>query len=195
MDLTQIIAQHKAEIDRLGLQLYQPSFETDYLFLHWWLTLNETGDLKRLIFKGNRKLSAFYQVFAPPAITLYTRSVQGAIDFVMWLRPASGASDEQTVFASMWGDRGKAAGGKNLHGTRKGYDLIRLIYTVTFAIWPSVLGTTWQPELLEIHKKMGYDIVGVLPNIHGQEYLWFMHLTKEKFENSRFYQVGFNRRT
>ena len=188
MNLTETITQHEAEINRLGLLLYTPTFESDYLFLHWWLTLNETGDIKRLIIEDSRKLSAFYQIFTHPTVTLYTCSSQGAIDFVIWLRPASSTPAEQTVFSSMWA-------GIGVRGRRKHYDLARLIYTITFSIWTAILGTTWQPELLEVHKKMGYDVVGVLPNIYGQEYVYLVHLTKEKFENSRFYQVGLNRRT
>lgn len=187
MNLTEIIAQHEVEITRLGIALYQPSFESDYLFLHWWLTLNETGDIKRLIIDGSRKLSSFYQVFTPPTITLYTCDKTGAIDYVCWLRPASAAPDEQAVFISAWAS-------KKVRGRRKHYNLTRLIHIITLTIWPTILGTTWQPELLELYKKMGYDVVGLLPNTYGQEHIYLIHLTKEKFETSRFYQVGLNRR-
>ena len=187
MTLESTIEQYADWITALDLRLYQPTFAADYLLLNWWVQLCETGDIKRLLIKGSRKLSSFYSVFSPPTITLYTCGADDKIDFVSWLKPASTAADEQTVLASFWADA-------SIRGNRKHSHLTYLIYSMIFTLWNNVLGTTWQADLIRVHKKVGYELVGVLPEAYGEQHIYLMHLTQEGFVNSRFHNIYLRRR-
>lgn len=76
-----------------------------------------------------------------------------------------------------------------MRGTRKQLTLTRLTYQFAFEFVDNILGTTWQEKLLTVHQKLGYVIVGAIPGLFGHAVVYYVHLTKERFKNSRIMQI------
>jgi len=50
-----------------------------------------------------------------------------------------------------------------------------------FKLVPVIMGVTKRPEILEIHRKLGYDISIVIPNLYGDKPGWIVQLHRDKF--------------
>jgi hypothetical protein len=174
------LSKHEPQIKKLGLQLYQPSFEQDNHLLRLWLHLVESGDLALLLPSGSHPLSRFLTLFQPPAITVYCLDSQG-VWLISWFTPTAGASE--AAFCSFWARSDK-------RGTRSWLRSAKLVYTIAFEIWSTIFGITHQSKLFDIHQKFGYTVSGVAEGLlETGKTSYLVRLTKEAFENSRAYKT------
>ena len=65
------------------------------------------------------------------------------------------------------------------------------VYKLLFAMGKkTILGITKQEDLLDLHRKLGYVIMGPVPNLFDDDEAWIMYLTQESFETSRVFAVA-----
>ena len=57
--------------------------------------------------------------------------------------------------------------------------------TEAFKLTPVIMGVTKQPDLLEIHKKLGYNISLIVPELYGDDPGWIVSLHRNDFKHMR----------
>lgn len=77
-------------------------------------------------------------------------------------------------FLSMW-VRGEK------RRTKQAIALAWEVYERFFEQFPVLLGITHQPDLLDEHKHMGYEILGRVPGLKNGQDVWIMVLTRADF--------------
>lgn len=167
--------------EELGLEVYQPTIEHDLIFSNWYVHLNESGDFDRIFTERLRPLSQFMSNFQSPTITAFARDDAHNVWICAWFATFSDIASG--VFMHMWCR-------EDMRGTREQYNLTHLIYSFATTAWPVVIGITKHEDLLHIHRKLGYHIVGTIPKMLDQQDVWVLYLTRELFEDSRFYKIG-----
>lgn len=190
MDITDanvIFERYKPHFDSLNALIYSQSPAEDLLMLRWWIHLNETGDINRLMLPDARRLSPFLNVFKWPLALIYSLDKHNEIDNAFWAAPNDGMSKHKAAYCGIWcrADR---------RGKRHQFDFTAFVYTFAFEFYEVLLGMTWQPDLLDIHQKLGYSIVGCVPKLYDEDFLYIVHLTRENFNASRFMQVSKRRK-
>jgi hypothetical protein len=176
------LEEYAEKAREIGLHYYKGSQAEDILLLSWWMHLVETKDIEKVTTPDSRRLPDFLQIFQHPTFLFYTLSTNGNIDFTMWFKEAP-PTGFGTAFASGWTH-------PSLRGKRRHAILSSFCYSLALKTWPNLLGFTWQPSILDLHRKMGYDIVGNIPKFMGQEMVYIVNLTKENFEKSKLFNIG-----
>lgn len=177
---SQIIAEkYQRDLTRLDLHIYNSSYDEDLLLLRLWMELIETGDIEKLVIQHDRRLTIFLQIFQKPTIAIYGLDTFGRIDFIIWFRDPSG----QSIFCGLWAN-------EKIRRSRRLFNIIRVVYPLAFEVYETIIGVTWQADILELHTKLGYSITGNLEKFMGQPTVWLVQLTKEAFYNSRLMQIG-----
>ena len=179
----EIVERYRGAFTQLNAFLYVNNRNEDRLLLDWWITLQETNDIERLLTPDTYRLPAFYNLFAPPTVLIYSLSPQGNIDNAIWITPVDNTSKHRAGYLGLWC-------APNIRGTRRQYNFARTAYSFAFEFIDAIIGLTWQPAILDTHTKMGYKIVGTLPNLYDKPIVFMVHLTKADFFSSRFYLVG-----
>lgn len=177
--IAEVFERYRANFSTLSLNIYSSTSREDLLLLRWWFYLSESGDLAKITQPDSRRLSSFLQIFQPPTVTFYGISPFGEIDFVAWFKEPSGNS----IFAGIWTH-------PSIRSTKRLLYIIQDVYSLVFEFYNSILGITWQPELLQLHTKIGYAITGNFKDFMGQPIVWLTQLTRDEFYNSRLYQLG-----
>lgn len=183
----EIFERYAPLFETLNARIYSQALAEDLLLLHWWIHLNEIGDINRLILPETRRLPAFLNIFKPPTAMVYSLDPAGEIDNAFWATPVDGISKHRSAYCGVWCR-------SDTRGRRRQYDFTVFAYTFAFEFYDSLLGMTWQPDLLDIHQKLGYNIVGCIPHLYDEDFLYIVHLTRENFNASRFMQVGGRRK-
>ena len=178
-DILSTFERYRPNFEALRLCVYGSTAAEDMLLLRWWLALNESGDIEKLITPEHRRLASFLQIFQPPTVTFYSLSPSGEIDFLAWFRDPSGES----IFCGIWL-------APSIRGSRRSISLVQNVYSLVFEFYSSILGATWQPDLLQLHQKIGYAVVGNFKNFMGQDLVYLVQLTREDWRNSRLMQMG-----
>lgn len=186
-DANVIFEKYKAGFDSLGALIYSQSPAEDIIMLRWWMHLTETGDINRLMLPDARRLSPFLNVFKWPLVLIYSLDANNQINNAFWAAPNDNTSEYKTAYCGMW----CRADGR---GKRRQLDFTIFVYTFAFEFYEAILGMTWQPDLLDIHQKLGYSIVGCVPKLYDEDFLYIVHLTREAFSTSRIMQVNAKRR-
>ena len=190
MDITDanvIFERYKPHFESLNALIYSQSPIEDLLMLRWWIHLNETGDINRLILPDSRRLSPFLNVFKLPTALIYSRNPAGEIDNAFWASPVDGISKHKAAYCGLWCR-------PDTRGKRRQFDFVAFVYSFAFEFYTALLGMTWQPDLLDLHQKLGYNVVGCIPNLYDEDFLYVVHLTREAFQSSRFMQVSQRRK-
>jgi len=181
----EIFTRYKDQFDKLGARLYASLEWEDNILLRWWFTLQETGDMEKLITPDSRRLPRFLELFASPTGLLYTLTPENEISCASWFTPVDQSATYQAAYSGLYI--------KNRQ-SRESYYFTHFAYSLAFEFYSAIIGTTWQPDLLDIHTKLGYKIVGCIPNLYDQPFCYIVHLTKEDFEQSYFARIA-QRRT
>ena len=181
IDLEAIVSRYKPHLDANNMHIYASQPHEDFLLLKWWMKLQETGDIERLIIPESRPLKSFFKVYAQPTVLIYAYN-DGEITQAMWASPADQTAQHHVAYTGVWCVESQRGTMKQLNFTATAYSLI-------FEFYHAFLGITWQQDLLDVHIKLGYDIVGCVPNLHDQPFCYLVHLTREKFLNSRLYKT------
>lgn len=177
----EMIQKYEDYFKKFDLHLYAGTFEEDILFLKLWMFLVESEDIKCLIPPENRRLCRFLQIFQRPTITFYSLDIHGRVESLYWFKdPSSGG---KTTFCGIWFNSG-------LRGSKRQIKLTKIIYDLAFEFYDNLLGATWQPEILALLTKLGYNIVGNLPSFMGQEIVYLAHLDRKSYQESKFYKIG-----
>jgi len=175
------IEQLKTLCTKTGIQKYNMTAAEDALLLHWWLSLHESEDIDKLFAPNDQALGNFMSIFRGPGKMLLYSGSDSDMHFAAWYEEVFSG---HTAFASIWTSPVK-------RGTRFQYDCALAAYSTAFAIWPSLIGITKQPDLLAEHEKFGYSVVGTLPGLFdGVSETYIVYLTQSAFENSQFINVG-----
>ena len=164
----------------LNLMLYQRCLEADIALFKWWTHLNQTGDFDDLFEDTQRSLSAFYDIFKPPCFLILAFDGDHIWNAI-WFSPFSDSNT--AAFVGNWCD-------EPFRGSRRQLAVNIFAYDAAFKFWDVLLGVTKHENLLGIHRKMGYEIVGSIPHFMAGDEAWIVYLTKENFCNSRVYKIG-----
>jgi hypothetical protein len=140
----------------------------DILMMHWFALLGNTHELEKLFLPEYWSLSKFFAHIVTLDIVFkadedgiwfwasYAPILAGA-QFDMWIRPDRRYSKACVEAMGEALERG-------------------------FMHWPVLIGMTTQENLLDAHKRMGYNIVGKIPGLWEGKDTWIMHITKETFD-------------
>lgn len=175
-NIDELVHKYGPTLRELDAHFYNWTHDEDMLFLRWWMELMETGEIKKIMDPLSQRLPKFYEAFAYPTPVLYALDVHGRIEFVSWLRDA--ASQQQSIFMGNWVR-------SNLRGRKRHLRLIRVTYELAFSLYENVLGLTWQPALLKLHQKIGYNVIGNIPDYMGQKLVYLLRLNKQDFYRSK----------
>jgi hypothetical protein len=170
------LEQYQPHFDRLKLSVYNASSAGDMLLVKWWMRLNETGDIDKLAVPWCRSLHKFMQTYQLPCIFFYGLNSVGEINFACWFTEPSGVS----IFAGLWID---PASGK----IKTNLARLKMLYSLVFTFYETIVGTTWQPAILNRHIKLGYSVVGNLRKFLGQDIVYLVQMTREQFAESKYF--------
>jgi hypothetical protein len=172
--------EFKERAEELGVQVYIPDIKTDILFARWWEYLHENNEYERLFTRRIQPLSQFMHTFQAPTLTVFAHDNEG-IWMCAWFNPFSDTTS--AVFMHFWGRREK-------RNTQEGIAVTNLVYDFATTAWPTVIGVTKHEDLLRIHRKVGYNIVGQIPQMLDNNDVWILYLTRENFEKGVLHKLG-----
>lgn len=153
--------------------LYHPNRENDLEIVRWWVRLERDGDLDRLMLEGGRTISDLFRMVAGPSkALLFAHTPEDGIWFAMWFEPCL-----QGAFCGAWLAKDK-------RGTRQGVYAFLDAWTWALVAWPVVIGVTKQPNLLPIHRKVGYTVLGAIPDLFDGQEATVMYLTRQAFRET-----------
>jgi len=134
-----------------------------------WTKLEESGDLEGM-FK-DPEITTSYQLMgfmAPPNygfMEVDDKGVWMGIWFSSWMNAA---------WMGLWVR-------KDMRHSMKFHKTLFPILREAFKLVPVIMGVTKLPEILEIHRKLGYDISIVVPELYGDKPGWIVQLHRDKF--------------
>ena len=179
----EIFERYKANFSALNAVIYSQNPTEDLIMLRWWMCLSETGDINKLVLPETRRLPAFLATFKFPTAFIYSLDSANDICSAFWTSPVDGISKHRAAYCGIWTRI-------DLRGKRFQFDFNLFVYTFAFEFYDALLGMTWQQDLLDLHQKLGYSIVGCIPNLHDEDFVYIVHLTHKAFQSSRLSQVG-----
>lgn len=145
--------------------------DPDHILLvqNLWNTLNEVGDLE-LVFMKHEATTAYQlmTILAPPNygfMDIDDKGVWMAVWFSSWMNAA---------WMSLWVR-------KDMRHSMKLHKNLFPVMREAFKLVPLIMGVTKQPEILEIHRKLGYDISIVVPDLYGDKPGWIVQLHRDQF--------------
>lgn len=184
--LLEISKQYQPLLEAINAKVYSSSLGEDILLLRWWMELTESGVINKLILPDARRLSEFMRVFSQPTTLVYSLNRSG-IESAAWFSPLDSTSKHRVAYAGLYSSLPKSK--------RFTLDFVYLTYSLAFEFYDALVGITWQPDLLDAHKKLGYNVVGCVPNLYDQPFIYEVHLTCEAFKASRLYKIAQERRS
>jgi hypothetical protein len=161
----------------LGLILYVPDFHNDLTLFNWYKFLINNDEFEHLFTEKQRSLSKFFKAFELPCILVFGLDEEGAVWHAIWFM---GNDYGNSASVSGWTR-------EDMRGSQKQYDVTRFIYSMAFGVWSVLTSTTKHERLLRNLRRMGYNIVGSIPDLVMDEEGWILYLTKENFEKSERY--------
>ncbi len=182
IEFNDIHSRYKPWVDYLGLRLYTMDHREDILLLRWWLALNETGDIDNLVTPDSKRFAAFCRLFEAPTALAYTLSEEGDINRAIWFTPVDRTLESDAAYVGFWLD-------ESVRGSKLSMQFSAIAHSIAFEVYRTVIALFWQPSLLDLYTKVGYNTVGCVPDIHGKEFCYIVHLSKDNFFKSELYQI------
>lgn len=147
-----------------------------YLLAQWWAEITVDGS-RDLLFMPPNALGSTMAYFESPDVTLIYEVDERGLWFAMWFAPIfTGLS------ASMWCRRDRRGRREHLAAAEWGYD-------TALTVVPTLVGVTTQQRLLKAHERLGYTVVGVIPNLVNGQDAWIVALTREGWQARKARQV------
>lgn len=165
----------------LGIRFYTGSFEEGILLARWWEDMLDCGDLDKVFPKHSQPVQCFMGLFKPPRALFYTLTDDGAINRAIWTEEVP--SSVHCVHFGVW----LAAGERH---SKHSVQLLDAVYTAVFEHKNVVFGTTKQPRILDLHRKMGYTVFGPIPTLFDDEEGYIVYCTKQSYLESRFHKAA-----
>ena len=145
--------------------------DSDHILLaqNFWNTLKESGDLNGIFMNG--QATTAYQLMhllSPPNygfMDIDDKGVGMAIWFSSWMNAA---------WMGLWIREDKRQ-------SIKYFQNLTSAMREAFKLVPVIMGVTKKPEILEIHRKLGYDISIVIPDLYGDKPGWIVQLHRDQF--------------
>lgn len=159
---------------------YVASRDTDLLIAHWWAKMERDGDLPDLFLPASQSLSGLYAVLTGPRKSvLYGVDISG-IWAAFWFEPVMSG-----VFMGAW------VAWERRH-TRRALDAFLQAWELALTHYTVVLGITKQREILSEHERLGYTVLGLLPEMWAGQDAWAIALTRPAFAKTlaRFRRVS-----
>jgi len=163
----------------LGIVIYKAEPVEDIYLTKWYDYMIESGEWETIFTNELRPLSRFLANFQSPRICAFYPDPETGCKLAVWFVPFDGNT---SAFMNYWVH-------PDTRGTSLHYAATRIIYEVATRIWRVILGITKHEHLLRIHRKIGYNIVGQIPELLEGSDVWVLYLTRELFENSYFYKT------
>jgi len=145
--------------------VYEPSFTHDILLERWFFEMVDGAEFATTFASGEPCLSNFLLTFR--SHTLWFELDEAGIMTAAWWGKLGDA-----VVLSYWiAPRAR----KRPSNVKRFADLCRQLLTRE----PLIIGITCQENLLDIHRRLGYTIVGKLPGLWRGCGAWLMTLTEQ----------------
>ena len=137
---------------------YAPEKNADLLIAQMYGEMLRAGDLALIFAQPDFTLSTLFEVSKPPEHELIF------------------AVDERGIWLATWFDR-FASGAWHTQWIREDRRVSLAATTVSLRIYRAGLAAykhlliiTWRPELLDLHKALGYTLIGCVPKLfHGRD--------------------------
>lgn len=159
------------------IQIYEKS-KHEWAAVAWFGHLLDSGDLPKLFLPPLHNLTDFLGLFASGHVLLMFDADTKGIWFATWVEPfASGA------FFSLWvrpDYRKRSAALRN----------VNFVYDQAIKKFPVLIGVTRQPELHEMHLKVGYKFVGDVPKLLNGEKAMVYCMTRESRADAKVLKYG-----
>ena len=138
-----------------------------------WMELEKSGDLKKMFFEKEQTSSYDFMTLLANSYMAFFDVVEKGTWMLVWFNPWLNGT-----WMGLWcreDMRFKMSFSKNLF----------TIMTEAFKLTPLIMGVTKQPDLLEIHKKLGYNISLIVPELYGDDPGWIVALHRNDFKHMR----------
>lgn len=150
------------------MERYERDDRGAYLLAQWWAEITVDGSRDHL-FVPPASLGKALAYFESSDVNLIFELDKRGIWFAMWFTPLfSGLS------ATLWVRKDYRGSHAMLRAVERGYD-------IGLAAVPVLVGVTRQ-ELLRVHRRLGYNIVGSVPHLIGDKAMWIVALTREGWQ-------------
>lgn len=155
------------------MQVYNGSTEHDLLILRWWTDSFNSGELELFTTDTAQTPYGFLKMFEEPNILAFETD-DSQIIMAAWVEPFMNGA-----FYSLW-----------IHPDHRrpvepALAFINETYEAAFRVYPVLVGITKQQRLLDSHAKLGYNYVGHIPHVFGEEGAHILYLTEEQWRNAK----------
>lgn len=141
----------------------------ELLLLDWYAQLVQSGDMGLAFTKDLRYPGNFLQYFRPPRTLAYATDARG-----IWFAAHVDAIDSGCFFGC-WIREEKRT-------TPTALKLLIKVYDEVFKASAVIIGLSWQPYLLDIHKKLGYAHLGAIPGLHDGAAVDVYYMTRDMWQ-------------
>ena len=152
---------------------YERTFEHDALMLGWYHELIQSGDMDLTFMPSTRPLSRWFALFRD--CHLYFQVDEKGIWWACWYEPAYGGA-----MYAMWCRTDRRKSRQHVANTMQALE-------AGVQRWGTLFGLTKQDDLLELHRRLGYTIVGDVPGLWEGGSAWLVVLTPATFAEGVFY--------
>jgi len=140
------------------------------LVQHLWTELDKSGELQKMFYEREQTSSYdFMTLLGAPRWSFFDVDEKG-IWMLVWF-----SEFLNSAWMGLWcreDMRHKMKFSKNLFP----------VMSEAFKLKPVIMGVTRQPDLLEIHKKLGYNVSLIVPELYGEDPGWLVSLHKSNFK-------------
>ena len=134
-----------------------------------WDKLHKSGDLEGLFMDAHVTTSfQLTEILSPPNFGFLDFDDDG-VWFAVWFSPWLNAA-----WMGLWCR-------EDMRHSMKFHKNLFPLMREAFNRVPVIMGVTQKPEILEIHKKLGYDISIVIPELFKTKPGWIVQLHKDQF--------------
>ncbi len=134
-----------------------------------WARMEQDGDIEAGFMSDSHIITRFFEIFRPPTQSFFLMDEDG-IYFMCWFYPFLSG-----MWQGLWIREDK----------RKAPSVFKAWIGVLNDVLehtPIILGITKRHELLEPHKKLGYDISMAIPELYEGKTGWLVQLHRNRFK-------------
>ena len=102
LDIKEIFEKYRLTFEEMNIRVYAARENEDIFLLRWWLHLQETGDIQRLIAPDAHRLLDFMKIFRFPTTFFYGLDNNNNIDNAAWFTPVDDISKHRVAHSGIW---------------------------------------------------------------------------------------------
>jgi hypothetical protein len=153
------------------MQVYRPGDRADLPLLHWYAQLVAADDLAKLVGPSLFPLAAFLRHFTDPRCVLFYEADAQGWWIAAWVFPLMGGGTW-----GLWLRPDKRAA-----GSRRALAFIVETLHAALTLYPVLVNTTKQDDVVAKTKRLGYTYLGRIPYLFEGEPCHVLYLTREAF--------------